>query len=191
MDVVPFVALADCAPNEAIRARDEFASWLAATHGIPCFLYGAERSLPDVRRGAFERLPPDLGPPDPHPTAGATAVGARGPLVAYNVWLGQDLAIARQVARSVRGPNLRSLALAVGKRVQVSMNLIQPDELGPAEAYDRVADMAAAAGAAIDGAELVGLIPASVLEGVSPTRWSELDIDEERTIEARLAARCG
>ncbi len=189
VDVVPFVALADCAPSEAIRARDEFASWLAATHGIPCFLYGTERSLPEVRRDAFEGLPPDLGPPDPHPTAGATAVGARGPLVAYNVWLGQDLAIARQVARSVRGPNLRALGLAVGNRVQVSMNLIQPDELGPAEAYDRVADMATAAGAAVDGAELVGLIPASVLALVPRERWATLDLAEDRTIEARLDAR--
>ena len=69
------------------------------------------------------------------------------------------------------------------------MNLIQPDELGPAEAYDRVADMATAAGAAVDGAELVGLIPASVLALVPRERWATLDLAEDRTIEARLDVR--
>ena len=71
------------------------------------------------------------------------------------------------------------------------MNLIDPRIVGPADAYDLVVEIASEADATVEGAELVGLIPASVLEGVSPTRWSELDIDEERTIEARLAARCG
>ena len=54
---------------------------------MPCFLYGPERSLPEVRRSAFSTLAPDAGPPRPHPTAGATAVGARPVLVAYNLWL--------------------------------------------------------------------------------------------------------
>lgn len=191
VDVVPFVALGGSPPGDAIRARDDFAVWLASALGVPCFVYGTERSLPDIRRAAFDGLRPDHGPAEPHPTAGATAVGARGPLVAYNVWLDHDLATARQVARKVRGPSIRALGLLVGDRVQVSMNLIDPSAVGPADAYDLVVEIASEADATVEGAELVGLIPASVLEGVPPARWSELDIDEERTIEARLAARSG
>ena len=152
---------------------------------MPGFAYGPERSLPDVRRRAFRDLVPDVGPPRPHPTAGAVAVGARDVLVAWNVWLAEpDLERARQVAAVVRGPHLRALGLHVGERVQVSMNLIAPDVVGPAEAWDAVA-----AHVALAGAELVGLVPAAVLERTDPERWSQLDLDEERTIEARLRRR--
>jgi hypothetical protein len=78
---------------------------------------------------------------------------------------------------------VRSLGLQVGDAVQVSMNLIAPDVVGPAEVYDRVR-----AETAIHRAELVGLAPQSVLDAVEPDRWTELDLAAERTIEARLAA---
>ncbi|MDP1820229.1 MAG: hypothetical protein Q8K58_10130, partial [Acidimicrobiales bacterium] len=71
VDVVPFIALAGSSRADALAARDRFAAWLAATHVVPCFLYGPERTLPEVRRGAFEALAPDVGPPAPHPRAGA------------------------------------------------------------------------------------------------------------------------
>ena len=188
VDVVPFVALDGTASERAVAARDRFAAWFAATHGVPCFLYGVERSLPDVRRGAFDALAPDTGPGRPHPTAGATAVGARPVLVAYNVWLaGADVAAARAIASAARGPALRALGLQVGPRVQVSMNLVAPAELGPAAAFDLVASLAAEAGARTDGAELVGLVPAAVLRAVPRERWADLDLGEDRTIEARRA----
>ncbi len=79
---------------------------------------------------------------------------------------------------------MRALGLAVGDRVQVSMNLVAPDRLGPAEAWDLVAlcvDIVAA--------ELVGLVPAAVLDRTDPDRWAQLDLSPDRTIEARLAAR--
>jgi glutamate formiminotransferase len=105
VDVVPFVALDGSSDDDARAARDAFARWFAEVHGVPCFLYGPERTLPEVRRGAFTLLPPDTGPPAPHPTAGATAVGQRPVLVAYNVWVaGTDLAGARRLAAAVRGP---------------------------------------------------------------------------------------
>lgn len=190
VDVVPFVALEGSSPGDAVAARDAFATWLATEHGVPCFLYGSERSLPDVRRHAFRDLAPDRGPAAPHPTAGATAVGARPVLVAYNVWLSTpDLALARRVAAAVRAPGLRSLGLAVGARAQVSMNLIDPERLGPADAYDLVARTVTAAGGAVAGAELVGLVPQAVLAAIDEARWSELDLSADRTIEARLTAR--
>ena len=76
--------------SRALAARDAFAAYAATELGVPCFLYGPERSLPEVRRRAFVSDPPDIGPAAPHPTAGAICVGARDVLVAYNLWLALD-----------------------------------------------------------------------------------------------------
>lgn len=185
VDVVPFVPLGDSDLADAVAARDRFCAWAASELALPCFTYGPERSLPEVRRRAWVDLQPDAGPLAPHPSAGAVAVGARPVLVAYNVWLAEpDLAAARRIAAEVRGPAVRALGLAVGDRVQVSMNLVEPDRVGPA-----AATAAVAARAAVAGCELVGLVPRSVLEAVPPARWTELDLTEDRTIEARLAVR--
>lgn len=185
LDVVPFVPLEGATLDDAVAARDRFCSWAADELSLPCFIFGPERSLPDVRRLAFAGLTPDAGPTAPHPMAGAVAVGARPLLVAYNVWLTEpDLALARRIAREVRRPGIRTLGLAVGDRVQVSMNLVDPLAVGPAEATEAVAALAPVA-----GCELVGLVPRSVLDAIEPERWASLDLGEDRTIEARLAAR--
>lgn len=183
VDVVPFVALAGSTAAEAQAARDRFAGWAAEELGVPCFLYGLERSLPDVRRHAFRDLMPDVGGLVPHPTAGAMCVGVRGVLVAYNVWLADEVGVttARHVAAEIRGPALRALGLQVGGRAQVSMNLVDPLSVGPAGAYDAVAERVAVA-----GAELVGLLPAAVLEAVPEIRWDELDLARSKTIEAAV-----
>ncbi len=76
---------------------------------------------------------------------------------------------------------MRALGLDVGGRAQVSMNLVDPLVVGPAQAYEAVAALAPVA-----GAELVGLVPAAVLEAVPADRWAELDLDPVRTIEGRL-----
>jgi glutamate formiminotransferase / 5-formyltetrahydrofolate cyclo-ligase len=184
LDVVPFVPLGSSTIDDAVAARDAFASWAGEALALPCFLYGPERSLPSVRRGAFSELSPDTGPPQPHPTAGACAVGARMPLVAFNIWLrGADVDEARKLAAALRSEHVRALGLAVGDHVQVSMNLISPVEVGPAGVFDAVA----ATGASIARAELVGLVPRAVLDATPRERWGELDLDEARTIEARLA----
>jgi glutamate formiminotransferase len=185
VDVVPFVALDGSAPADAVSARDDFCRWAGEALGLPCFRYGDERSLPDVRRQAFAAMAPDCGPDQPHPTAGGCAVGARPVLVAYNLWLARaDLATARRVAAAVRGDGIRALGLQVGRRVQVSMNLVDPRRVGPATAWDRVA-----AHAEVAGAELVGLVPAAVLEAAPRARWRELELSADRTIEARVEAR--
>jgi glutamate formiminotransferase len=187
LDVVPWVALSgrpfsDGPIGPAIEARDSFVHWAAAELDLPCFTYGPHRSLPEIRRRAWSDLQPDAGPATPHPTAGASAVGARPCLVAYNLWLAEaDLTRARQVAGQVRGQSIRTLGLGVGPEVQVSCNLIQPFSLGPAQAYDAVVALAPVA-----RAELVGLLPAAVLAAVPAHRWAELDISPEDTIEARL-----
>lgn len=185
VDVVPFVALDGSTADDAVAARDRFAQWAADELDLPCFVYGAERTLPEVRRNAFGELAPDTGGPAPHPTGGACAVGARPLLVAYNLWLAEpDLELARRAARQVRSGEIRALGLQVGDRVQVSMNLVRPLECGPAEAWDRVVAVAPAA-----GAELVGLVPSEVLDRTPTERWEQLDLAPDRTIEARLRQR--
>lgn len=185
VDVVPFVALTGSTTADARRARDDYATWIADELRVPAFLYGPERSLPDIRRGAFTSFPPDRGPATPHPTAGAVAVGVRPVLMAWNLWLAEDdLATARSIAADLRGPDVRALGLAVGDAVQVSMNLLDPQRTGPAEIYDRVA-----ARAPIARAELVGLLTDEVLRSVPPERWTQLDVGPDRTVEARLARR--
>jgi glutamate formiminotransferase / 5-formyltetrahydrofolate cyclo-ligase len=198
VDVVPFVSLARDSENlicdgpisEAVAARNRFMDWAASTLGIPCFAYGPERSLPEVRRGAFKGVLPDVGPDRPHPTLGACAVGARPILVAYNLWLtGADVSVARSVAAGIRSERVRALGLAVGDAVQVSCNLLDPFHTGPAEIYDRVARLAGSSGHAIDRPELVGLVPMRVLESVPSHRRAEIGLDEDLTIESRLEAR--
>ena len=211
LDVVPFVALPapghTRAPTPAVRsvrgARDRFARWAGDELGLPCFLYGPERSLPEVRRAAFVTLAPSTGPTQPHPTAGAAAVGVRPVLIAYNVWIegppGSDparrrasaLAAAKEVAARVRGRQVRSLGLPVGPGAQVSLNLIDPETVPPDRVYDRVAQGGEALGCTVLRAELVGLLPLGVLEAVPRHRWPELDLAEDRTIEARLRSVSG
>ncbi|HEX2065026.1 MAG TPA: hypothetical protein VHE80_11465 [Acidimicrobiales bacterium] len=183
VDVVPFVPLQGSAPADAVTARDRFAAWAAAELSLPSFLFGPERSLPEVRRGAFVTVFPDVGPPRPHPTAGAAAVGARDVLVAYNLWLAPEVTVerARAVAKAVRGPGIRALGLAAAGGAQVSCNLIDLRHAGPDAAFDAVARLVPVA-----RAELVGLVPASVLAAIPEHRWSELDLAPSRTIEARL-----
>ena len=185
LDVVPFIALEGSDAADAIAARDAFAMWAGVELALPCFLYGPERTLPEIRRGAFSTLQPDHGPLRPHSTAGAVAVGQRPLLIAYNLWLSEpDLELAAEIARAIRSPSVRALALAVGDSVQVSMNLIDTAATGPVEVWDQVA-----ARARIDRAELVGLVPAAVLSGIDPRRWAQLDLAVERTIEWRLEQR--
>ena len=197
LDVVPFVPFVPGRPptplpdlSHAPDLRDEFAQWLSATFAVPSFLYGPlpggrSRTLPQVRRRAFADLAPDFGPRRPHPTAGATAVGARPVLVAYNVWV-SSLAVAQRVAPQLRSPVVRALGLAVGARAQVSCNLVDPGKFGPAQLYDAVVDLVGHEGGTVTGAELVGLLPQSVLVAIAAPRWSQLGLRADTTIEARL-----
>lgn len=191
VDVVPFVPLGDHPLAGAIAARDRFVSWVGDELGIPAFPYGPDSgngpglaSLPEIRRSAFTSLAPAAGPRQPHPRAGATSVGARPALVAYNLWLAApDLDLARSIARSLRSPAVRALGLRVGDAVQVSCNLVEPHITGPDAVYDTVARQAP-----VRRAELVGLVPEAVLTAIDPKRWTQLDLSPERTLEARLGS---
>ena len=188
VDVVPFVPIGvhigpEMDLTEALAARDEFAEFAATTLGLPCFLYGPERTLPEIRRRAFIDLAPDLGPTQSDPRWGAVCVGARLPLVAYNLVLQEpDLSRAKFIATALRSKEVRALGLVVGDDVQVSCNLIAPWSYGPAECFDAVQAISA-----VRSAELVGLLGEQLLASIPTTRYDQLDVGPDRTIEARLA----
>jgi glutamate formiminotransferase / 5-formyltetrahydrofolate cyclo-ligase len=178
VDVVPFVPIGtplgpgmDLGP--ALAARDSFAEFAGS---------GPERSLPEIRRSAFGDLLPDLGPIEPDPRSGAVCVGARVPLVAYNmVLVDEDLERGKEIAKSIRSRAVRALGLRVGTEVQVSCNLVEPWLIGPVECYDAVAALSD-----VRSAELVGLVPGEVFAAIDPDRYGQLDVGPDRTIEARL-----
>ncbi|HET9006265.1 MAG TPA: hypothetical protein VFQ04_06085, partial [Actinomycetes bacterium] len=141
---------------------------------------------------------PDLGGPGLHPNAGATAVGAREILVAYNVDLaGADLDLARRIAAAVRErdgglPTVRAMGVALSERggrglVQVSMNLLDYRVTPPAVAFAAVAELAARAGARVEASEIVGLVPAAALAGVDPADLRLRGDVSELLLENRLA----
>lgn len=191
VDVVPFVALDPHDIELARDLRDRTARWIAHTFDVATFVYGvlgdgSSRSLPDVRRLAFRGLRPDFGPDESSPVLGAVAVGERPILVAWNLFLANtSLERARELARALRGPFVRALGFRVGGQVQVSCNLLDVARVLPSAIYDTVR-------AGLEGeervarAELVGLVPRSVLDTEDPQRWTQLDLSPERTIEAAL-----
>ena len=155
LDVVPVVPLRSATRAEAIALADKIGQGLAYGFGIPVYYYewnhraGRKRALPALRRGGFEAIrdrdlegerAPDIGPHRPHTTGGVTVVGARGPLVAYNVNLGTpDAGAAQAIAARIReertyvpelnGVRALGLYLASQDRAQVSMNLTRPEKL--------------------------------------------------------------
>ena len=181
VDVVPFVPYGS-PMKVALEARGRFADAVGRL-GVPCFLYGPERSLPEVRKEAWHTLFPATGPSTPHPTAGGCCVGARDVLVAYNLVVDAPLERAREIARALRRPEVQALAFALGEESQVSMNLISPERVGPAQVYDEVRALAP-----VLRAELVGLIPGALLDEIPQSRCVELGLDGACSIESRLVS---
>jgi glutamate formiminotransferase len=191
VDVVPYVALDDWRADEALGLRDETAAWMGQELEIPVFLYGALRNgsirtLPEVRKYAFKELAPDFGPLEASAELGASAVGARGVLVAWNIWV-RDISLeeGQRVAKAVRSREVRALAFPIKEFVQISCNLIEPYNLGPAQLYDQVKGLLTEG--AIERCELVGLAPEAVVSEIDPARWPQLGLSLDSTIEARLA----
>lgn len=214
LDVLPFVPFGaetrlrggddpdlDCA-GLAERAGRR----IAAEVGVPVYLYGAAArhpgwtALPKVRGRGFETLRaapdrvPDFGGPGLHPTAGATAAGAREVLIAYNVELADaDLALARKIASAVRErdgglPAVRAMGVPLACRglVQVSMNLLDWRATPPAAAYAAVAALAGENGARVEASEIVGLVPAGALDGVDPADLRLRGFAPDMLLESRL-----
>ena len=182
-DVVPFVPVEGVTLEDCAELARQTGRRIGEELKIPVFLYEAAAtrpsrvSLADVRRGEFEGLReligrdeahvPDFGPPRIHPTAGATAVGARRFLVAFNANLNTgDVRVAKAIAAAIREQSgglkhVRALGFSIegGRRAQVSMNLINTEATPVHRVLALIRDEAARRGAAISGCEVVGLIP--------------------------------
>lgn len=221
-DVVPFAPLEglelgagpDDRPLEGgdlaacVELARETGARIARELDLPVFLYAAAarrpgRAVPAAfRRGGFEALrdaigtdperAPDLGPRRVHPSAGAVAVGARPPLVAFNVYLASDdVEAARRIARRVRAsdgglPAVQALGFLVGERAQVSTNLLDVDVTPPARLLAAVRREADAEGLEVAGSEIVGLVPEAALPP-DPDRSLALETPAaERVLETRI-----
>jgi glutamate formiminotransferase len=181
-DVIPFVPLRAISMDEVVELARAFARELAETLRIPVYLYDRaalspdRASLAEVRRGEFEALReavaagerlPDFGPHELG-RAGATAVGARKPLVAFNVYLTGSVGDAKAIAKAVREssgglPAVRAIGFEVPEGVTVSMNLVDVEVTGIRAAFDAVAAMAAERGMMVVSSEIVGLVPQAAL----------------------------
>jgi len=179
-DVIPIVPLGDATLEAARDLARELGERLWSELGVPVYFYGhdAGRTLADIRAG---RIRPALGGPQHHPTAGAVCVGARRPLLAFNVLLsGMDVTGARALARSLRESagglrGVQALAFELsGERVQLSMNLFRLEETRPSEV---VAELQRR-GVTIESQQVIGLCPASVANAAA----------SGRLLEGRLAA---
>jgi len=210
LDVVPFVPLADASMVDCVGVARRVGARIAAELDVPVYLYGEAAVRPEGRslsalrgRGLSalqERMngggfPPDFGPASPHPTAGATAVGARSVLIAYNVLLETaDVTIARRIAAAVResqgglrGVQALGFFLATRGRAQVSMNLVGPRLPRVVDVFRRVSDLAETFGVSVRASEIVGLAPRAALEGASRENLLLGDDLATHFLEQRLA----
>jgi glutamate formiminotransferase len=207
-DVVPFVPLKDGDMPVCVELARGLAARVARELGIPVYLYEEaarrpeRRDLADVRRGEFEGLreavetdparAPDEGPPRLHPTAGAVAIGARPPLIAYNVNLeSDDVDLAREIAVAIRERDgglakVKAMGLALGDCVQVSMNLVDYRVTSMYTVYEEIARRAAARGVAVRESEVVGLLPESALVDVAKRALTAKDLTQHQVLVARV-----
>ncbi len=200
VDVVPFVPLGNTPMEAAQEVALTTAEAVARRFQLPVLLYEfsartpARRHLPDLRRqGLQERLlesAPDFGPVQLHPRLGATAIGARRPLVAFNVVLeSQDLSLAREIAKYLRGlPSVRSLGLWLESqsRVQVSINLTNPEQMDLEEVFSHVSEQAALRGVEVHSSELIGMAPSASFLKIARSRLKMLTLQPGQLLEWNL-----
>lgn len=209
VDVVPFIPIRNVTMEEAIALSKEVAEAVGKKFQLPVFLYEKSatathrKNLATVRKGEFEGLrekmllpewQPDYGPAAPHPTAGAVAVGARMPLVAYNVNLGTDnLEIASAIAKKVRfvGGGLRyckAMGVTLGERgiTQVSMNLTDFTKTAIYRAHELVRIEAQRYGVPVVGAEVIGLVPMEALVDAAAYYLGLENFSMSQVLEAKL-----
>ena len=209
LDVVPFVPIEDATMDDCVALARRTAAAIGDRFDVPVYLYEAAAAHPsrtrleDIRRGGFEglaekiKLPewaPDFGPAAPHPTAGATVVGARMPLIAYNVNLATDrLDVARRIAAGIRHSSggfryVKAMGVTLGDRgiVQVSMNLTDYQKTPVFRVFEVIKREAARYGVQVLESEIVGLVPAAALIA-SAEYFLQLDrFTPDQVLETRL-----
>ena len=210
VDVIPFVPLGDTTMERCVSGARAFAEELAERFSLPVYLYREaalrteRRSLADIRRPGFEGLAesmaradgaPDFGPRRPHPTAGATVVGARPFLIAWNIQLSTtEVAVARRIASRIRErdggmPAVQALGIDLASQgcAQLSMNILDLDRAPLWKVWDEARRLAGDEGVSILDSELVGLLPARALVDVADHIGSAAFL----TAEQRLAEAAG
>jgi len=190
VDVVPFVPIEGVTMADCVALSKRVGAAVAERFHVPVFLYEeaastpARRNLEDIRRGEFEGLPakmsarewaPDFGPAVPHPSAGATVIGARMPLIAYNINLATDrLDVAKKIAAAIRHSSggfrfVKAAGFALENRglVQVSMNLTNYEKTPIFRVFEVVKREAARYGVQVLESEIIGLIPSAALHAAA------------------------
>ena len=211
VDVVPFIPIEGATMAECVALAQEVGRAVAERFGVPIYLYEEaasaphRRNLEDVRRGQFEGLAdrmkdplwaPDFGPSAPHPSAGATVVGARMPLIAYNINLGtSDVDVAKRIAKAIRYSGggyrfVKALGMMLEDRgiAQVSINMTDFKRTPLHRVFETVRAEAERHGVPVVGSEIVGLVPSEALldaadhylrlEGFNPSQVLERKIRE-------------
>jgi glutamate formiminotransferase / formiminotetrahydrofolate cyclodeaminase len=210
-DVVPFIPIRGTTMQDCVKLAKRLGERVGRELGIPVFLYERAAGHADhvpleaVRRGGLEGLSfrmksdpdwiPDFGPPRPHDSAGAIAIGARPPLIAYNVNLrSMDVDQARSIARAVRHssgglPYVKAIGVELSSRgmVQVAMNLTDYLVTPILTAFQTVKAEAAKRGIEVAGSELVGLVPQAALDQAAAASLQLDRFDSSQVLETRIA----
>ncbi len=209
VDVVPFIPLGKAKMKDAVDLAHAFGRQLYERFGVPVYFYGhaamvsGRKELADVRHGGYEALQskminpedaPDIGNPEFNARAGATVVGAREPLVAFNIDLNSnDLRLVRNIASQIREKNgglkhVRAIGVILKNRgvAQVSINLTNCKETPFKVIYDQVEDLAGKRGVQILESELIGLVPKCAFAGTNPDYLKLKDFDKNRLLETHL-----
>jgi glutamate formiminotransferase len=210
VDVVPFVPLEGTSMEECVAVAERAAAEIARRFEVPVYLYehaakhDYRRELPVIRSGGFEgfsekiadsRWVPDFGPSRVHPTAGVTVVGARVPLIAFNMQLGTErIDVARACAHAVRGISgglrfVRALPIELKSRglVQVSMNLLDYRRTPIHRAFSVVKEEAERHGVTVLSSEIVGLVPAEAMYQVAEWHLRVSGFRRDMVLEERIA----
>lgn len=209
VDVVPFVPIEGVTMADCVALAKTTASEIASRFNIPVYLYEdaasdpSRRNLEDIRRGEFEGLAakmatpgwaPDFGPAAPHPSAGATVVGARMPLIAYNINLATDrLDVAKKIAAGIRHSSggfryVKAAGFRLEDRgiVQVSMNLTNFEKTPIFRVFETVKREAARYGVTVLESEIVGLVPSAALHAVAEHYLQVAGFKPEQVLENKL-----
>jgi glutamate formiminotransferase len=213
VDVIPFVPLGATRLEECVDLARRFGEQIAKLFEIPVYLYGEaalrpeRRRLADVRRGQYEGLKaeiglnpdrePDYGPARLHPRGGAVAVGARKPLIAFNVnLLTDDVDIAKRIAHTIREssgglPAVQAMGVLLEnpgepRCAQVSMNLVDWERTGISKVVREIRRLAGQAGTDIDHCELIGLAPTGALLEVAADALDLRGFSSDQALELRL-----
>jgi glutamate formiminotransferase / 5-formyltetrahydrofolate cyclo-ligase len=209
VDVIPFIPIRHVTMDEAIAISNEVAEDAAERYQLPIFLYEKSATRPErenlanIRKGQFESMAeklarpewkPDYGPSRVHPTAGVAAVGARMPLVAFNVNLDTDkLEIADQIAKRVRHTSgglrfCKGIGVALKDRgiVQVSMNMTDYSKTALYRSFEMIRTEARRYGVNIVGSEIVGLVPMEALLDTAAYYLGLEDFSMEQVLEYRM-----